>query len=110
MKKHKRSTRGGASIRTRMAGNDVREDMVELAGDDKLLFADGFDDCIIGLVSKFGQEQVVLYDQDMVIDKMVKKDGMTYEEAEEYFYYNIAGAYVGEKTPAFARLTRHARY
>lgn len=27
------------------------------------------------------------------------RDGMSYEEAIEYFDYNVSGAYVGEKTP-----------
>jgi hypothetical protein len=29
------------------------------------------------------------------------KDGMEYDEALEYFDFNIAGAYVGEQTPIF---------
>jgi len=29
------------------------------------------------------------------------KDGMTYEEAVEYFEYNQMGAWVGERTPCF---------
>ena len=33
---------------------------------------------------------------DILID-----DGMTYEEAVEYFEYNIVGAYLGERTPTF---------
>ena len=30
----------------------------------------------------------------------IAKD-MTHEEAVEYFYFNTAGAYVGENTPCF---------
>ena len=35
-----------------------------------------------------------------MIDKMVG-DGMTPEEAIEYFYFNIVGSWVGETTPCF---------
>ena len=34
----------------------------------------------------------------------VRRDSMPYEEAIEYFEYNILGAYMGENTPAFATL------
>jgi hypothetical protein len=29
------------------------------------------------------------------------EDDMTWEEAEEYYNYNIVGAYMGENTPVF---------
>jgi len=32
---------------------------------------------------------------------LVARDGMSMEEAEEYFEYNVQGAYVGEDTPIF---------
>ena len=28
-------------------------------------------------------------------------DGMTMDEAEEYFHFNVLGSYVGEYTPVF---------
>ena len=34
---------------------------------------------------------------------MVERDGMTYEEAIEYFDYNILGAWMGEYTPVYIR-------
>jgi hypothetical protein len=65
-----------------------------------LLKADGFDEAIIGVVQRMGI-QAICYDQDKVIDTLMEKDGMTYEEAVEYFDFNIAGAWVGESTPFF---------
>jgi hypothetical protein len=32
-------------------------------------------------------------------------DGMSQEEAEEYFSFNVEGAWVGENTPLFATLS-----
>jgi hypothetical protein len=65
----------------------------------ELLKADGFDDAILGVVQRMGI-QAICYDQDKVID-ILMGDGMTYEEAVEYFEFNIAGAWVGESTPFF---------
>ena len=64
-----------------------------------LLKADGFDEAILGVVQRMGI-QAICYDQDKVID-ILMEDGMTYEEAVEYFEFNIAGAWVGEFTPFF---------
>ena len=65
-----------------------------------LLKADGFDDAIIGVVERIGI-QAICYDQEKVIDILIERDGMDYEEAIEYFEFNIAGAWVGESTPFF---------
>ena len=65
--------------------------------------ADGFDEAIIGTVERCGQtEAVILYDKEKVIEKLMKD--MQFEDAVDYFEYNILGAYVGEGTPAFATL------
>ena len=60
------------------------------------LKADGFDDAIIGMDSK----QRLVYDIHIII-KILTDEGMTTEEALDHFYYNIAGAYVGDHTPIF---------
>ena len=65
-----------------------------------LLKMDGFDDCIAGVVERFGQEPIVCYDKSKVIDQMIS-EGMTEEEAVEFFEYNQIGAWVGERTPCF---------
>lgn len=65
-----------------------------------LLKADGLDDAIIGVVQRMGI-QAICYDEDKVIEILMERDGMTYEEAIEYFDFNIAGAWVGDSTPFF---------
>lgn len=65
----------------------------------ELLFVDGHDNAIIGIVRKFN-DYSVLYDKNIVIDN-IKKDGCSQEEAEEFFEFNIIGAYLGENTPVF---------
>lgn len=68
--------------------------------DPGLLFMDGFDDCIAGVVSRFGQPDVVCYDLRKVIDKL-EAQGMARHEAHEWFEYNMIGAWVGVTTPCF---------
>ena len=63
----------------------------------------GYDDCIVG-ICHFYSGDVVAYDRKKVIEKLMKRDGMTIEEAEEFFEYNTLGAYVGEYTPRFVRV------
>jgi hypothetical protein len=31
----------------------------------------------------------------------MQRDEMTYDDAEEYFQYNVTGAYVGDRMPVF---------
>jgi hypothetical protein len=59
-----------------------------------------FDHAIVGLVHGFNQEVAVLYDQAQVLAAL-EADGMSPDEAEEWFAYNTIGAYVGEATPRF---------
>jgi len=67
---------------------------------------DDFDDCIIGVCHQCGQPTVIAYDQDKVIQKLMDRDGMDYEEAMEYFQYNQVGAYVGVGTPCFVEILK----
>jgi hypothetical protein len=66
--------------------------------DPDLLFADGYDECIIGLTFR-GDVPVVLYSSDKIVDKLT--NDMTEEEAWEFFDYNVVGTYAGERTPLF---------
>ena len=65
-----------------------------------VLFADGFEDAFLGLGSRFTY-QVAVYDRRKCIKILIARDGMTPEEAEEYFVFNVEGAYVGEHTPIY---------
>ena len=68
--------------------------------DGKVLKVEGFDEAIIGLCRKAGHDDCLLYDEDKVIN-LLMGDGMSYDEAIEYYEYNIAGAFMGDGTPAF---------
>ena len=70
------------------------------------LLCDGFDEAIIGMAERINLGPVVAYDVDKMLEIMVERDGMTYEEAMEYFDYNILGAWMGENTPVYIQTNR----
>ena len=67
-----------------------------------MLKVDGFDDAIIGVATPWvnhSRTDVLVYDAERIRAILMKRDGMTSEEAREYIEFNIEGAYVGEATP-----------
>jgi hypothetical protein len=82
----------------------TKEEILELyEGDEDLLFMDGYDDCIAGIMTRFNFPPIVCYDKTKILKKL-GADGMTPDEAEEFFYFNQIGAWVGERTPCFITL------
>tara|TARA_Y100000356_G_C11029722_1_gene167861 strand:+ start:37 stop:303 length:267 start_codon:yes stop_codon:yes gene_type:complete len=67
--------------------------------DQELLFADEWDDCIIGISDDFGDIRVV-YSVDKMIEQLMSY-GDTYLEAREYIEYNTLNAWVGDRTPIY---------
>lgn len=63
------------------------------------LFADGLDEALIGPARRCGQPTLAAYSVSRALRILVERDGMTYEEALEFFEFNTAGAWVGENTP-----------
>jgi len=80
----------------------VSEFIEEYDMDDEspVIMADGLEEAFIGLSYRFNDGPVATYDREKIIEIYVR-DGMSYEEAEEYFGFNVLGAWVGEKTPVF---------
>lgn len=78
-----------------------REEIEEI--NPEALLCDGFDEAIIGMAERINLSHVVAYDVDKMLEIMIERDGMTYEEAMEYFDYNILGAWMGEYTPVYIR-------
>ena len=81
----------------------IRDDIIEFVeanGDDELLFLDGLDDAIAGVTGVNGV-LVVIYNVTSIIKILMNRDEMSYEDAWEYFKFNIGDAYFGEKTPLF---------
>jgi len=62
------------------------------------LQADGYEDALIGVGWQFTQELRV-YSVKKVLENLMRD--MSYEEAREFYDFNIVGAYVGPGTPVF---------
>ncbi len=73
-----------------------------------LMVMDGYDDCIIGVVERYGQQPIVCYDKEKVLQRL-QADGMDREEAEEFFYFNQIGAWMGDATPCFLSANKEMR-
>lgn len=69
----------------------------------QMLVAEGLDSAIIGVGSRCGQPDLVVYDEDKVINLLMERDGMTYTDALEFYEFNIRGAWVGDGTPIWFR-------
>ena len=61
------------------------------------MLVDGHDDSLAG----WDTQGRAIYFIDHIIGTLIERDGMTAEEAVEFFDFNIAGAYVGEYTPIY---------
>ncbi len=68
-----------------------------------LITLDGLDEAIMGrscIWERTGhREDRVVYSGEMIVEILMRRDGMKYEEAIEYIEFSIEGSYVGEQTP-----------
>ena len=81
-----------------------REEISEDYGDPELLFLseEEYDDAIIGVAHRIGQDDVIAYDYNKLCEIVQKNmNNADIMEVMEYVEFNIMGAYVGERTPIF---------
>jgi hypothetical protein len=72
---------------------------------EKALFADGFEDALIGIAERAPSgNAVAVYDIKKMIDILIKRDGMDYLDAIEYIDFNVIGADMGENQPKYIHL------
>lgn len=83
---------------------EVKDWIIEY--NEEALLADGFEEAFLGVSEVFGRPPLATYDRDKCIDILVKRDGMTYEEAVEHFDFNVTGAWVGDGTPIYLTLRK----
>jgi len=79
----------------------IDQELLQELENNECLLADGFDDALIGITE--GMNPVSVYDVDKCIEVLIRDSKMNQEDAVEYFYFNVVGAYIGEKTPMFLR-------
>ena len=68
--------------------------------DPNTLYANGFEDALIGLGWQH-TKLIAIYDYDKCVEILILREEMTHEEAIEWMEYNVVGSYVGEYTPIF---------
>ena len=81
--------------------NKIDTMMDEMFDDgEQIITAVGFDDAFVGIGIQFNMP-VAVYDYAKCIDILAKE--MDYEDAVEFFQFNVIDAWVGEQTPIFLR-------
>ena len=90
------------AVKIKKDGAEYTKKLLAAEINEEMLFADGFDDALIGYIERAGMPSIACYDKLKCVE--ILSDSMPYEDAFEYFYFNVLGAYVGENTPCF--LTR----
>ena len=77
----------------------TREKLSTIYGED-LMFADGFDDAIIGIAGGFDCGRVV-YCYASMIETYMNDNQCSYEDAVDWIEYNTLGSYIGKHTPIY---------
>lgn len=89
----------------KISEEEINDKICRMIGpDEKVLLADGFEEAIIGVGRQYTNAPCVIYDKEKCIEILTKD--MSYEEAVEYFDFNVEQAYVGEATPMFIDLIK----
>lgn len=79
----------------------LRNDLMDTFDEEELMFADGFDEAILGVCSSSYR---VIYSVEKMI-KILMDEGMEYIDAIEHLSFNVVNAYVGEKTPIYSTIS-----
>ena len=86
-----------------MNDTQLKAYITEAYPDLDIILADGLAEAFIGVAQQFHQYFAV-YSREHVIHLLMDGNAWSEEQAEEFFDFNITGAYVGESTPAFVSI------
>lgn len=82
-----------------MLWKSKREFLVEIGLEDSIVFENpDYESAMVGYDVNSGR---IIYDYELMIEHLMEKDGMGYEEAMEFIDYNTVRAcpYMGDKAP-----------
>lgn len=79
--------------------HEIIEELREL--NPQALLANGLEDALVGIAQRCGQPSLAVYSIDKAVQLLMKRDGMTEEEAGEYLVFNSIGAWAGPNTPVW---------
>lgn len=75
------------------------EEMKEFA--EGAIILDGLDEAIIGIAEEFGNGYRIVYSKSKIFSILMNRDGMTEEDAIEFYEYNILGLYASPQNAIF---------
>jgi hypothetical protein len=81
-----------------MNDTELTEKVTEALDEEEITLADGFADAFIGIGRQFGKP-IAVYSRRKCIEVLMQT--MDEEQAEEYFEFNLAGAWIGDTTPIY---------
>lgn len=85
--------------------SEMREGVDDLVdtfhSDEEVIVFDGHDEAIVGIVHEDRELESpkVVYSKQKIIQTLISRDEMSYDEAVEFYEFNIAGLYAGKGTP-----------
>ena len=82
--------------KTDSMGERLLKGIINYYEDEEFLKADGFDGAVIGVDESTLR---LIYSTTKCVEILIERDDMEFDEALEYFDFNVRGAYMGEKTP-----------
>jgi len=77
----------------------IKEQLAE--SNPEAILYDGFDEALIGTARRCGQPTLAVYDYDLAVELLMRRDGLTWEEAVDHLEYNVVGGWHGPNTPVF---------
>lgn len=66
-----------------------------------MILIDGHADAFVGAIHDGNGDFIAVYAENKIIDTLVERDGMSRDDAREYFLFNIEGACGSEGYPTF---------
>ena len=82
--------------------NDLIEELIAMYGEESetMMLVNGMDRAFVGVAIPFGEKIRAVYEIGKIIE-ILQDQGMSNDDAEEYFDFKIACSCVGEQTPIF---------
>jgi hypothetical protein len=72
--------------------------IIECYPEEEIIKADGLDAAVIGIEIN---SMRLIYSSNKIIEILMLDNNMEFQDALEYYEFNIVGAYIGEKTPIY---------
>jgi len=80
-----------------MAVNDLLEALAE--ENPEAIFFTGLEEAIVGVARQWSKKPLVVYGAERIIRVFMEREGMSREDAEEWFSFNVQCLWAGEGTP-----------